>query len=147
MKKIEDYLHLYLGCDGFLTNDDGEGGIKGVPCKLTYSILSGNYYGPQHFTPALRPLSSMTEEEAIELILAAEGAKAEFVEWHSGSEAKKERFGFMWKSDHYRKGQLHNTWYEQFEPEGTRYLLSKGFDLFGLIEAGLAIDATTIEHI
>jgi len=28
------------------------------------------------------------------------------------------------------------------EAESTRYLLSKGFDLFGLIKAGLAVDKT-----
>jgi hypothetical protein len=32
----------------------------------------------------------------------------------------------------------------EFEAETTKFLLSKHFDLFGLIEAGLAIDKTTL---
>lgn len=40
--------------------------------------------------------------------------------------------------------EMDEVWYGP--SERTRYLLSKGFDLFGLIEAGLAIDATTLKQ-
>jgi len=60
MKSFKDYAHLYLGCDGFLTNDDGIGGVEGDKTKLSYSILSGNYYGLQNFTPLLRPIIHST---------------------------------------------------------------------------------------
>ena len=35
--------------------------------------------------------------------------------------------------------------FNNFEGETTKHLLSKHFDLFGLIEAGLAIDKTTLK--
>ena len=37
------------------------------------------------------------------------------------------------------------AWNTTSTHESTRYLLSKGFDIFGLIEAGLAIDRTAIK--
>lgn len=60
--------------------------------------------------PILRPLSSMTEEEGNELEMMGHNAVVNKFEIN------------------------------QFHAARTRYLLSKGFDLFGLIEAGLAIE-------
>lgn len=62
----------------------------------------------------LRPLSDMTDEEKETEIIANP--------WHTTHRQKQA----------YR------------EAERTLYLLSKHFDLFGLIDAGLAIDKTTI---
>jgi hypothetical protein len=64
------------------------------------------------YKPILRPLSSMTEEECFKL------------DWsylHTSGE----------KIDHEP---------ENLNPDEIIYLLSKGFDLFGLIESGLAIE-------
>jgi hypothetical protein len=139
--KLEDYLHLYLGCE----IDTPHGTATFKQYDLSENIVSADFgiMGPEYryfdiseVKPLLRPLYDMTTVEAVELVYAAEGAKAEFKMWQSEGT---ELYGFTWQSDHYRKGQIHNTWFQEYEPEGTRYLLSKHFDLFGLIDAGLAI--------
>lgn len=79
---------------------------------------------PDNIKPFLRPLSSMTEEEAAYI-------DDEFSFGHVMSNL----------SNSLKEGSLYQMRVsETFEI--TRYLLSKGFDLFGLIEAGLAIDST-----
>jgi hypothetical protein len=146
---IKDYIHLYIGCeclyDWTYYNETDLFGK--VTSKIIEDVRSPHLSGAStNVRPLLRPLSDMTEEEAVALVFAAEGAKSEFIQWHTESgEIGGKPFGFEWQSDHYRKGQRHNTWYESFEPEGTRYLLSRGFDLFGLIAAGLALDKTTYQ--
>lgn len=50
-----------------------------------------------------------------------------------------EKFGKPGKSGEYPDKEI-------FSFEHTRYLLSKHFDLFGLIEAGIAIDKTTLKQ-
>jgi hypothetical protein len=76
------------------------------------------------FTPILRPLSDITEDE-----LMAIGVKPKR-EWHEPTlqESKK------WIVD--------NQYLEIYSAKEVAYLLSKHFDLFGLIDAGLAIDKT-----
>jgi len=102
-KKIEDYLHLYLGCDVRHNN----GSIVKMNSIALNNMLN-NKYEMQEYKPILRPLSDMTEEEKIEV------RKFDKVEL-----------------PHF---------------ELTRYLLSKHFDLFGLIEAGLAIEKTKVNY-
>lgn len=106
MKELKDYLHLYANCDllfgevvyklwyikdyqVYMTRTSDNGFSKWNACDITTTSLK----------PLLRPLSSISKEEFMEL-------------------AK----------------------YIPFVHEQTRYLLSKGFDLFGLIEAGLATE-------
>lgn len=128
MKKIEDYLHLYLGCKVELDNGGSKvynrkliavGGVDDEPyCKLRLGDAGEGQFvhavllKENRAKPILRPLSSMTEEEREEAATTAtiHGAHITI-------------------TTHY---------------EGMRYLLSKHFDLFGLIDAGLAIDSTTL---
>lgn len=77
--------------------------------------------------PILRPLSDMTEEEGLEIFelyadkpyLASIASHESLIEWLGG------RVG---------------------SPAHWRYLLSRGFDLFGWIDAGLAIDKTKVNE-
>lgn len=116
MKDIKDYLHLYKGQQGQYLK----------PKKQEWSewkIVNGEFIHTVDLLDwkarlSLRPLSDMTEDEKRK--------------WRS----------LMHKQ--YSGGAGHTGYLEN--PESFRYLLSKGFDLFGLIEAGLAIDKTTIEH-
>ena len=128
-KRIEDYLHLYLGCEIIGTYDDQSGGkgyLTGVTnggheCEIQFIREDGiNVEEEPQFNEAkevkliLRQLGDMTDEER----------------------AQKDRLKNM--EDNYT-----SAW----EPlmnraESIRYLLSKHFDLFGLIPAGLAIDKT-----
>jgi len=143
-KKLQDYLHFYLGCEVFWGDETSPHsgtlvGMNGINTKNNYraeirikQTAENSYYS---ITPLvsqckiiLRPLSDMTEEE---------------VKWV------------------YRKIHTHPLSYEAKRAiehlvirisEGTLgtdaelyfYLLGQRFDLFGLIEAGLAIDKTKI---
>lgn len=114
MKKIEDYLHLYLGCEAYWQED----GIKSTyPKAIDYDMLKNADW----IKPLLRPLSDITEEELDDCtILSADMMNI--------------------ISDPFSKERM----IVEFECNArvNKYLLSKGFDLFGLIEDGLAIDKT-----
>ena len=132
-KKIEDYLHYYIGCFAIYAGHGKEEIIT-----ITGINTATENYSPKIYFDfyehdgsdsdgiywlkklILRPLSSMTEDEFNEL---------------------EKQIGF---SDDTIFDE--NTW-RYFDgtllPEQFHYLLSKGFDLFGLIESGLAIDAIT----
>lgn len=134
-KKIEDYLHLY-GIDCAVMTPDGAGNIMVLyPKRIEVTINTIQYKqvmtgtkgaSEMHWKfpydvikPLLRPLSSMTEMEIVEM-MGLYGGTASF-----------------------RKD---NPFTHRFSPEQFRYLLSKHFDLFGLIEANLAIDSTLQDH-
>ncbi len=108
MKKIQDYLHLYLGCEYIMRYVDWHPGVWSVPVKLTGKRLDDliNDASVEKILLCLRTLSDMTEDEkkALKLTRTAE------------------------------------------TPEAFRGLLSRHFDLFGLIEAGLAIDKTKMKQ-
>lgn len=108
-KNIKDYLHLYLGCDTDKGKLIGIELNKAICMMNDLSIVEGNIY---NLKPILRPLSDMTEEEEKEMFATQDDVKLE---------------GFpqiLLKAD---------------SGETFRYMLSKGFDLFDLIDAGLAI--------
>lgn len=123
MKELKDYLHLYLGCEciGYYRTKDGNTGEE-VIVELRKTLVSVSIDGfdlngnlkVEEFKPILRPLSDMTEEE---------------VEDYMGLvcvEAKP-----------FNQFAINAAMY-------TKWLLSKHFDLFGLIDAGLATDKTKI---
>jgi hypothetical protein len=130
---VTEYLHLYLGCEG-LANIVYGYKIQGVRCVLVgintveelLYVKCRDIYGNEwddfrkisfsQFKLFLRPLSDMTEDEETEYTSLVD-------QWN---------FGF-------RRNMLGAAL-------ATKYLLSKRFDLFGLIKAGLAIDATTINN-
>jgi hypothetical protein len=74
-KKIEDYLHLYIGCQCQHCGEvDETKKLTGISFDDTQRVLwayfenEENCYAPaSEVKPILRRLSSMTEEEAIEL--------------------------------------------------------------------------------
>lgn len=144
-KKIEDYLHLYLGCEVICTDETASSDYEyyGRRGKVTGLLLSK--YSTCKWSLLLRPLSSMTEEEAIELVKLSES------ESYGDHPAVR-------KYETYRNnfGQLVLSWGEGlreknipeekkiFTPEEMRLLLKYNFDLFSLIPAGLALDKTKI---
>lgn len=131
--KLSDYLHLYLGSEiEFYMNVVFDGKTDKVHLltaellALIYKETTGKKDSPLNLDWAkilihCRPLYDITMDEHVECSLAYTTgyfcAENESAEWF------KEWHG---------------------ECERTRYLLSKGFDLFGLIESGLAIDKTTL---
>ena len=127
-KRIEDYLHLYLGCSVMIeqlkydSNNTANKTVLAGPYKLISVGLSQNNrvikldgYTPvatDTIKPVLRPLSDMTEDEAID-------------------------FGWMrlFTLEHFIEKKL-------YKPEAFAHLLARQFDLLNLIEEGLAMDAT-----
>jgi hypothetical protein len=149
---IKDYLHLYFGCECELTRDEYTF-PHGVP--LSPYELSQYLKGTISVKPMLRPLSDMTEEERKEifaLVFKREFpksgsilffpeittyAQARYVLWSGIDRLGIEAHGRVWADC-----DLHH--YKHNQHEITRWLLARHFDLFGLIDAGLAIDKTKI---
>lgn len=119
LKLTPQVLAMYLGCEieakgsrGILRNVN----LKGF-CTLQLSEEIGQGIGclVEEVKPILRRLSSMTEEDSIEMF----GTSKE--NFYAKENAKPEDL-FL------------------FTPNETAKLLSKHFDLFGLLDAGLAIE-------
>jgi hypothetical protein len=121
MKKIEDYIHLYLGCEVMDLYNNKVGKLVGVSGKDV--LVSHNTQwclAHKEVKPILRPLSSLTGEEIEEMWYG-----------HTGAEVR---------------GEMPNglTVFFNVTPEHVAYLLSLGIDLFSLIPSGLAIDKTKL---
>ena len=135
MRELKDYAPFYLGCKviGTYDNKPRKGYLTGVnnggyDCEIQFFEEDGiNVFEHPVFNTideiklTLRPLPDMTKEEKIEMVLLFDD---QFV---LGQEGK-----YAWRAT--------------FFPSMFEYLLSKHFDLFGLIEAGLAIDKTTLKQ-
>lgn len=174
-KNINDYAHLYLGCECEIdcwkdAEDDMPGSEKTRKViELDAQVLEDlEWFKP---TPILRPLSDMknTEINAIATLILGKETTCGKIDWTDDKTFccaywKKEesldiRYDFIemgmhisnignnFRIDHvwnYIKGNgtgcshepLHNS------HEITLYLLRQSFDIFGLIESGLAIDKT-----
>lgn len=145
-KEIADYIHLYK--DAKIIHD------KYPDTQMTIhnwdkngDVVMGKSDEFQELKPhhklVLRPLSDMTEEEAIELVKISEWKQ--YGDHPHKREYKAYRNGFneivvSW-GDSIREKNVPET-KEVFGFEEFRYLLSKGFDVFNLIPDGLAIDKT-----
>lgn len=153
-KKLSDYLHLYLGqpCKWKVLGDD-EWAVNDSAVDL---VVLGRVYDRQPFViaPILRPLSDMTEEEMKEL-LCLDFAPSDDVFRNMVTEFKFDvnepqrrtkrgtgvGFSVFKDGSHYMSGTLS---FVDLNPHQFVYLLKLGFDLFGLIEAGLAIDKSKL---
>lgn len=118
MKKIEDCLHYYLGQKVLINNRK----LENVIDTLTYINHLGDCGGNEYEWLAkdcqliLRKLEDMTEEEEEEYTKTVD-------EWN---------FGF-------KRNMLGAA-------TSTHFLLSRGFDLFKLIESGLSIDSNSLTN-
>jgi hypothetical protein len=112
---LKDYLHLYLGCKG-IAKTIAPFKTKLVAYNPTMDLREGVDLGNAEqykFKPLLRPFSDLTDQERNELARIIEPFDDEI----TGETL-------------------------QMMAAITHFLISKGFDLFGLIPAGLAIDKT-----
>jgi hypothetical protein len=165
-KNIKDYLHLYKGCkchtpDGIMEMSYVEDGSANWPvwfdekCNEANSEILSNDgccakgYKYNQVKPILRPLSDMTEEEAkiyFGISESAEVYKKNMYDDHSEFlyrwEDRRRKYNTSDGMAHSAVGIAHNCENADMTPTQFLFLLSKHFDLFGLIEAGLAIDAT-----
>lgn len=126
MKKIEDYLHLYLGCEVIYM--DGNAGYTLNIERLHDILTTGNFL---RWKPILRPLSDIVQSDYLEL-------------YDILNEAEDRDYGEQ--SDSYKRNYAAlNTCGVEYKPIVFKYLLSKHFDLFNLIGEGLALDKTTLK--
>lgn len=147
-RKIEDYLYLYLGCEAIFDNKRWKlFRIDNKIARLTRP-REGRSYGSwvecniKDCFPLLRPLSDMTEEDVSEWSDVTVTNTPYCVELDS-----KDEFGEF--TTVYPDGSILSKSKDDGDIRPIngghlfRLLLSKHFDLFGLIEAGLAINSTT----
>jgi hypothetical protein len=162
---IKDYLHLYLPVQVELDNGRSKVynrlavAVGNTDDEYRYVTLRMGQ-GAKAFThsvllsenrvrPILRPLSDMTEEEAKHFFGLSDNAEVyckvnhgnhtEFMyKWEDGEAIYDTKDGKSYSS----VALTHNRHLLETYSDGFLFLLSKHFDLFGLIEAGLAIDAT-----
>ncbi len=161
MKEIKDYIHLYLGCQiqiikathHFVTElfiMDGD------VVKLTPKILH-RLEGGAIVKPVLRPLSSITEDQMVEIFKKISLFDLSECQFEHGADDKECKWvnaimgGSVIDCIEY-DGHLFYTMNNDgtFDPinpqwEVTVILLKMGFDLFNLIYRDLAIDSTTIK--
>jgi len=112
--KIEDYLHLYLGSEIRILNTLTS--EWSTWRKMTLRDCELVTIHGLKFQLSLRRLDDMTEAEAKELESLTGGTPMQNI----------------------------GTVYFQFSTERFLWVLKQSFDLFGLIESGLAIDKTKI---
>ncbi len=154
-KQIRDYLHLYLGCQ--VEYDDRIGIIhqyflpagKHREGEVWFCSLEENGNPEMSCSvpctkvkPILRPLSDMTEDEAIRVTGLSEYAPNFTIVKVTRNEYKD--LIVSWKGLDDVPKEFNATGELFFCAEQFQYLLSKHFDIFGLIEDGLAIDKTKI---
>ncbi len=144
-KDISNYLHLYLGQEGMTIKPYTEekvriievhqGGFMRVVGKYSPAVMSTNF-----IKLILRPLSDMKEEEFEEFrtitgypshTATFEGAEGTLIKYRYGNKSTVKGF----------KTSI-NT--KSMRPEMFLYLISRGYDLFSLIQENLAVDKTKL---
>lgn len=170
--ELKDYIHYYLGCKCWTYS--GKGHLQDFDIKTGYWYVGldsgggtvGNIndtyrecpeesknafpdgYPPKSILkPILRKLEDITDEEIKELIgwdklhelyVAVNFERCvDGVVVYYGIDAGEDHGGVF--------HQTHKITFHVFSPKEWVFLLSKGFDLFKLIENGLAIDSKTIK--
>ncbi len=126
------FLPLYLGCDIRFSRPSGASIEKLTAADL--NDIETGFISLSLIKPILRPLSSMTKEEAKEFLGDA-GIKAFIYEIAEG--------GIKYLEDEDAGAEY--LFFSAIDPQRFHWLLSKHFDLFNLIPSGLAIDKTTMK--
>lgn len=141
-KDIKDYLHLYLGCECF--NHLRLLGVEGNAAYVSHPATGRMVKDINYLKPILRPLSDITEEEA-RVILPDMQTEDKLIEWGYYNEYSDGNvfYQYLKKAEDERLSSIIED--SLGVPEHWLFLLSKGFDLFGLIEAGLAINKTKLQ--
>lgn len=159
-KKIEQYLHFYFGCECLLGDpswkrsdiSDGDRAPytdadygKPVKTKLDFHLM-GNFKH-MHCHLILRPLSDMSEQEMTEYFFLGNPSLAELniqVSFLTNEVKRRVKhgsgIGYILKKNNTNFGTGTLSFY-QFNADQVAYLLNKSFDIFGLIQAKLAISA------
>jgi hypothetical protein len=136
-KKLQDYLHYYIGCK--MTHKDH----SGKPYILIYdTIENAIYYGDK---PILRKLDSMDDAD-IKSFLNWDRLNELYVDvsYEKIEHAIKLNYSIPVDGEaDYPQSVTIMPWIE-LRSDQFHHLIKHGFDVFGLIESGLAIDASTL---
>lgn len=128
-------LALYFGCDALYHMADEPEPYR---TKIDWQTLRNVEENPEETFVQLflRPLSNMTEEEALAIAMKQSDIylNVKVYDWDGFYIP----FEFEYKSSRRRRRGLVKL--HSFNPNQFQYLLSKSFDLFGLIEKGEAIE-------
>jgi len=142
-KNIKDYLHLYIGCDVMVDltpqAQPKKGKLIGVffdvwhwtislyteTAQVEFGFKSKQFYKLTQIKPILRLLSSATDDEKKEY----ETLQGVRCAWDDKCIIH-----------------THNYLIDMGSPHVWRWALSKGFDLFGLIDDGLALNGTDVPN-
>lgn len=151
--KLQDYIHYYIGCK-MIRSSHWE--PQNEPYILNFEVIrEAVEFGDR---PLLRRTQDLTEQEAEKLAMIYSGAdsvkrvKGTVGNWHyftcsfDGAESETliiSSDGCAWYA-HYFDENAPGFRNIINEHEATHYLLKQHFDLFGLIDAGLAVDIKTI---
>ncbi len=144
MIQLKDVLHFYLnsGIDCMFTH------LNGDKQRLPLNIDNYPIMAQLEAVPILRPLSSMTEDEMKELYFLVFKRKFSGDNiTHRDVGEKNERWVLWSGVDRlfiYKDGDIGADcdlhYYQVSQGQVMAYLLSKGFDLFGLIDSNQAIE-------
>lgn len=141
--ELKDVIHLYLGCEVKTISEFPArlvwAGILGSEAQK-YGTLVGGMSTTRHWEPenklVLRPLSDMTEEEA--------NAIWKILDWNEAIHPPHRIGDILSEFDTIERddGTSENSHWGHLV-KIMPYLLKQGFDLFGLIESGQAIQSSS----
>jgi hypothetical protein len=148
-KRIEDYFHLYIGADAMVARPNGRNPEKITPAMLAHLHQLGQSW--DLYKPILRRLDSMTREEAVEFIhrkhrsIMCNIDRTHITKVSFGETENIINFSYFKYQGAGAEAGSKTYYVNQSDAEQFAWLLSEHFDLFGLIDAGLAIDKSTIK--
>lgn len=125
--KLSEVLHLYLNADVYCETPVGKGKLitLGMLGLFGFGMRPGfKEFSSEEVKPLLRPLSDMTEQERDHI-----GIELKAGIWNADDIKSWGNSSLLWTNKH-------------LTPKVFAYLLSRSFDLFGLLESGQAIDKT-----
>ncbi len=139
-KQISQYLHLYLGCQIRLHSNITN--TFGTWRKMTFRDIELVVVHGEKCQIELRKIENMTEDEALDIYKLYDTDWESYLRRHN-EQCPGETFSAL---DYIKGGRYVNSIYSiSSQPsQAFAYLLSKHFDLFGLIDAGLAIDKSKL---
>lgn len=146
--ELKDYLHYYMGATFWTNNSEGE--VNPETLRFIYPMIEKD----KGVKLVLRRLEDMTEEERKQiwqLIIGRSFPNTGDVRWFEENHSSAKRWVMMSGVERVGIEMTGKVWADsdlshiKFNPHlVTHCLLQQGFDLFGLIPAGLAMDAKTI---
>jgi hypothetical protein len=143
MKEIRDFLPYYIGQECIYTD---KAALPGEKFILTMGNLLWAVNSADQFHLSTRKLNSMTEEEAVEFIHRKHASilcnidRTEITKVSFGETKNIINFSYFKRRGSSAEAGSKTYYVNQSDPEQFHYLLSRGFDLFQLIDNNLAIE-------